>query len=191
LLAAALGGLPVSAQSHSWGGIHAPVLDGFLHLVTSPYFILPITGLALLSSRDGRSGLLQAQLLLAAGVATGAAVTFAGITWSGVVPANRLLIILAGLLVVTEFPLPRVARLVLVLSGGALCGHELLATEAPAGMAFRFSIGAVLGAMLLHGVVAGLALLSSTPWSRIAVRIAGSWIAAIGLMYAGFLMMRV
>jgi len=49
----------------------------------------------------------------------------------------------------------------------------------------------VLGAMVLQGGTGGLTLLSSAPWSRIAVRIAGSWIAAIGIIYAGFLLMQV
>jgi hypothetical protein len=77
-----------------------------------------------------------------------------------------------------------------VMLAGALTGHELMVSEPLAGSAFWFCLGAVLGAMVLQGGVGGLTLLSSAPWTRVAVRVAGSWIAAIGIIYAGFLFMQ-
>jgi hypothetical protein len=82
------------------------------------------------------------------------------------------------------------AVLTMVLLGGALTGHELLGSEPPAGNPLWFCSGVVLGAMVLQGGVGGLTLLARAPWGTVAVRIAGSWIAAIGIIYAGFLFMQ-
>jgi len=182
--------LPALACAHGWGGKNTPLYDGILHVLLNPSFILPIAGVALLASRGGREQLALAQLLLAIGVALGAAIIFIGLNWSAIAVANRLFIVAAGLLVVLDAPLPQPAVLTMVLLGGALTGHELLGSEPPAGNPLWFCSGAVLGAMVLQGGVGGLTLLARAPWGTVAVRIAGSWIAAIGIIYAGFLFMQ-
>lgn len=185
--AVALWLLPALACAHGWGGTNTPLYDGLLHLLLNPAFDLPVAGVALLASRGGRDGLALAQLVLAAGVIAGAAVVGAGYVWGGAVLVSRLLIIVAGLLVAAAVPLSRVAINAIVLLCGFLTGHELLSSEPPAGNPYWFSLGAVLGAMVLQGAVGALTLVMRAPWTVIAIRIAGSWIAAIGIIYAGFL----
>jgi hypothetical protein len=187
--AAALGLLPPVAFAHGWGGTNTPLYDGILHVLLNPAFILPIAGIALLAGRGGRDRLAQAQLVLALGVAAGAFLAVLGPGWSAVALANRLFIVVAGLLVVLDVAWPPAVVLGLVLLGGALTGHELLVSEPPAGNPLRFCAGAMLGAMVLQGGVGGLTLLVRARWAGIAVRVAGSWIAAIGIIYAGFLLL--
>jgi len=181
--------LPVTVCAHGWGGTNTPVYNGILHVLLNPSFILPIAGVALLASLGGREQLVLAQAGLAGGVAAGAAAVLAGLSWSGVVVANRLLIVAAGLLVALNTVLPRPVVLAVAMMGGALTGHELLVSEPPGDSPLWFSLGAVLGAMVLQGGVGALTLLAHAPWTRVAVRIAGSWIAAVGIIYAGFLLL--
>jgi urease accessory protein len=186
-LAAAGALLPLTAQAHGWNGGHSPVFSGFMHVITNPAFILPLAALALLASRGGRRWLLLCQWLIGAGVALGAGAAGAGYAWHGVVIANRVFIILAGLPVAAALPVPGAVVPGIVLVGAMLTGHELLITDPPAGHALLFGCGAVLGAMALHGAVGVATLLSDAAWTRVAVRVAGSWITAIGVIYAGLL----
>lgn len=187
--AAASGLLPAVALAHGWGGRNTPLYDGLLHVLLNPAFILPVAGMALLAGRGGRERLARAQPALALGVAAGALLAVIGPGWPAVVLANRLFIVVAGLLVVLDAAWPQPFVLGVVLLGGALTGHELLVSEPPAGDTLRFCLGAMLGAMVLQGGVGGLTLLAQQAWARVAVRVAGSWIAAIGIIYAGFLLM--
>lgn len=186
--AVALYWVPAVTLAHGWGGRNTPLYDGMLHMLLNPAYILPLAGMALLASRGGREWLAQAQLLLATGVAAGAALGSFGLNWSGAVFASRLYIVAAGLLVALAVHLPRQLVLAGVLLGGILAGHELLVSEPPAGNPLWFCLGAMLGAMVLQGGVGGLAMAARAPWALIAVRIAGSWIAATGIIFAGFLL---
>ncbi len=179
--------LPLAAQAHGWGGGHSPVYSGFMHIITNPAYLLPLAAIALLASRGGRRRVLLSQFLVAAGVVLGTGAGLAGFVWHGVIIANRLFLILAGLLVAAALPVPRMVLPGIALGGALLSGHELLVTDPPAGHAVLFYSGAVLGAMAAHGAVGAVTLLSDAPWTRVAVRIAGSWIAAIGVIYAGLL----
>jgi urease accessory protein len=181
--------LPGGVCAHGWGGTNTPLYDGILHVLLNPSFILPVAGAALLASQGGRELLALAQVALAGGVAAGSAVTFIGLSWSGVAVANRLFIVAAGLLVALDARLPRPVVLAVVMLGGGLTGHELLVSEPPAASPVWFCLGAVLGAMVLQGGVGALTLPVNAPWAKVAVRITGSWIAAVGIIYAGFLLM--
>lgn len=187
--AALLFWVPAVTYAHGWGGKTTPLYDGLLHMLLNPACILPVAGLALLASRGGREWLAQAQLALAGGVGAGAVISGVGLSWSGVVFANRLYIVAVGLLVALAVVLPRQLVLAGVLLGGILAGHELLVSDPPAGNPYWFCLGAMLGAMVLQGGIGGLALAARTPWAQVAVRIAGSWIAAIGIIFAGFLLL--
>jgi hypothetical protein len=57
---------------------------------------------------------------------------------------------------------------------------------APDTTVYLFVLGvAAVGGLVTALVSAAIIDLSATAWSRVAVRIAGSWIAAIGLMMIG------
>jgi hypothetical protein len=47
-------------------------------------------------------------------------------------------------------------------------------------------LGTVGTLFVLVSLVAGFVVSMSRPWTRIAVRVAGSWIVAMGLLYAGW-----
>ena len=50
------------------------------------------------------------------------------------------------------------------------------------------AIGIAVGIFVLVSLLAGQAASAHLPWMRVAVRVAGSWIAAIGLLMLGWAM---
>jgi hypothetical protein len=155
--------LPAVARAHGWGRTNTLLYDGSLHVLLNPAFILPIAGIATLASLGGRERLAQVQLALALGVAAGACLAVLGPGWSAVALANRLFIVVAGLLVVLDAAWLRMAVLVLVLLGDALTGHELLVSEPADGNPLWFCTGAMPDAMVLQGGIGGLTLLARPP----------------------------
>ena len=111
----------------------------------------------------------------------------------------------SGLSVATSFPIPALSFLII---GGLLAADLSLPSRAitclviALGLVHGFLNGAVLregaGPLGLIGIMSMLfvfvALASALvvslkrPWARIAVRVAGSWIAAIGLLMFGWAM---
>jgi urease accessory protein len=166
-----------------------PFYDGLTHLFVTPEDLLPVIALALLAGLRGPR--------------FGRAVLFA-------LPVAWLAGSTAGLLLTPQITLP-VAETIVTIALGAL-----LAADCPLSLTFAVSLAILLG--LLHGVlngselpktsssgqlvVAGVAValfvvvsLLAGPaasvrelWVGVAVRVAGSWIVAIGLLMLGWAM---
>ena len=166
-----------------------PFYDGLTHLFVTPEDLLPVIALALLAGLRGPR--------------FGRAVLFA-------LPVAWLAGSTAGLLLTPQITLP-VAETIVTIALGAL-----LAADCPLSLTFAVSLTILLG--LLHGVlngselpktsssgqlvVAGVAValfvvvsLLAGPaasvrelWVGVAVRVAGSWIVAIGLLMLGWAM---
>ena len=96
-------------------------------------------------------------------------------------------LLLCGALVATDVRLPLPGTLALAAAIGLLHGLENGAAMPPP---VRTGVLALVGIVTaIFGVCAlGAALVVSlrAPWMRIAVRVAGSWIAAIGLLLLGW-----
>jgi len=175
---------PSDAAAHLVTTGMGPVYDGIGHLLLTPEDLVPVLALALFAGLRGAAQGRRAMFLLP-------------VAWL----AGGLL----GLRVeaAPPFPVPAVSFLVL----GALVAADL---RMPAtgvavlavvlGLVHGVLNGAVLrqgaGAMGLLGIMAALfvlvALASASvvslerPWARIAVRVAGSWVAASGFLLLGW-----
>jgi len=162
-----------------------PFYDGILHLFVTPEDLLPVIALSLFAGLRGP--------------AFGRAVLFA-------LPGSWLVGTVLGRILGPQAALPVVAAAVTIALGG------LAAADAP--LPWRWATALAIGLGLLHGawngaelaraagissalgaacaifvVVAVLSALVSSlraPWSRIAVRVAGSWIAAAALFMLGW-----
>ena len=184
-LAALLGG-PSPACAHLVSTGMGPVYDGIGHLLLTPEDLVPVLALALYAGLRGVASGRRALFLLPAAWFAGG---------------------LGGLLVngVPPFPVPVVSFLLL----GALIAADLRAGDgAVPTLAIGLGVthGALNGAALkggagtlgLVGIAAMIfvfvALASSLvvslerPWARIAVRVAGSWICASGLLMLGWML---
>jgi hydrogenase/urease accessory protein HupE len=174
------------AQAHLMTTGLGPFYDGLTHLLVSPEYLLPMIALALLAGlhgpRFGRAVLFAlpaawlagsvAGLLVAPHVTMPVATAAVTIVVGGMVAAGRPL----PLALVTGF-----AIVVGVLAGG-LNGIELVTT----GASPLAAAGGAAALFVLVSLVTGQVASVRAAWARIAVQVAGSWIAAIGLFMLGW-----
>jgi len=163
-----------------------PFYDGLLHFLESPQDLLPVVALALFAGlRGAQQGRLVLFLLPAAWLAGG----FAGLSLPlrvGPAVATASLL-LCGLLVATDARLPSTATAALAVIVGLVHGIEnggAMAQMMTAGIPGL--TGIVAATFVVSALAAALVVSLRVSWARIAVRVAGSWIAAIGLLLVGW-----
>ena len=162
-----------------------PVYDGIGHLLLTPEDLVPIVALALYAGlRGARAGRLALFALPVAWIAGGLLGLRAGAATSAPVPA--LSFVLLGLLVAADLRLPDGAVAVLAgllgLVHGFLNGPALAGTGP--GALGLLGIAAV--AFVVVALASALVVSLKAPAARIAVRVAGSWVAAVGLLLLGW-----
>jgi urease accessory protein len=158
-----------------------------LHPVTALEHALPIFALGLLA---GQQGARAARWLLAVfpfALLLGAALAIVAPALPWVPLLNRASFALLGALVAGAWRLPLPAMTGLAALFGLSHGYENGSALTPEAAAYLFVPGtALIGFMAAAVVSAGtLALTARAQWLRIAVRVAGSWIAAIGILMIG------
>lgn len=187
LVIAALLLAPSVAQAHLVTSGLGPFYDGAMHLALSPDDLLGLFAAALLAGLCGpRAGRWTLAILPASWLVG----TAAGLLVPGV-PALPVLSILSfaalGLLVALDVKLP--AWGVSTLGGlfglvhGLLNGAALY--EANAGMLNVLGIVTMVFILLL--LVSAAVVSLRTAWTRVAVRVAGSWVVAVGMLMFGWL----
>lgn len=182
----ALALLPAAAQAHLTDTGLGPIYDGIAHLLLSFDDLLPVVALALLAGLNGpgagRRVLLALPLAwLAGGVAAtvvGSAAPPAGIT--------SLSLLLLGLLTAASVRLAPALATGLAMALGLLHGWLNGAAIAAAGREASGLIGIAGAIFVVAALAAALVVSLEAPWTRIAVRAAGSWIAAVGLLMFGW-----
>ena len=176
-----------SAQAHLMNTGFGPFYDGLTHLFVTPEDLLPVIALGLLAGlrgpRFGRAVLFALPFAWLVGSAVGLL-----LTPQVMLPvAETILTITLGALLAADCPLPIAAvgslAVLLGLLHGSLNGTELPKTNA-SGQITAAGVAAALFVVvsLLAGQTASVRVL----WARIAVRVAGSWIAATGLLLLGW-----
>jgi urease accessory protein len=178
---------PGRADAHLVNSGLGPFYDGLAHLFVTPEDLLVTLALALLAGLRGRSfGRVVLFVLPAAWLAG----TFAGRSGalSGGFPALSAGLVALGMLVAVDrrLPLPFVAGSALIC--GLLNGCFNGAAVAGAGLVGLAAVGIGCAVFVVVAIVAGQVAALRAPWTRIAVRVAGSWIAAIGLLMFGWAM---
>jgi urease accessory protein len=176
-----------SAPAHLVNTGFGPFDDGLTHLFVTPEDLLPVAALALLAGlrgpRFGRAVLFALPVAWLAGSAL-------GLLLAPPIPlplAETILTIALGVLLATEsrLPLATVAGLAILLGllHGLLNGSELPKASSSSQIAVA-GVGAAL--FVVVSLLAGQASAVRVPWGRIGVRVAGSWIVAIGLLMLGW-----
>ncbi len=174
------------AHAHLVNTGFGPFYDGLLHPFVTVEDLLPVIALALLGGLRGpRHGRVVLLALPAAWLLGG----LGGLMLPSplVLPAATAVATIAlGALVAFDRPLPLAPVVVLALAlgllGGALNGAEL--AGAPSGVAVVLGIAVAI--FVLVSLLAGEAASVRALWARIAFRVAGSWIAAVGLLMLGW-----
>jgi urease accessory protein len=178
---------PQPAEAHLTSTGMGPVYDGLLHFLQSPEDVVPVLALALFAGLRGADHGRRALFVLPAawlvGGLTGLASRSSG-NWNCILPVISFLLL--GGLVAADAKLSLLATTVIAaLFGvghgylnGAGIGQPAVGALALLGLAFMvFVLVAVCAAS-----VVGL----RWPWTRIAVRVVGSWIVASGLLMLGW-----
>lgn len=168
--------LPVPAHAHLINSGLGPFYNGTLHLLLSPGHLLAVLAVGLLAGQSGKASARGSYRI--AGRALG---TVADLGW----PQVPLLTLL-GVLVAAGVRLSAVCLVSPAAVTGLIHGIESASALAASGsLAVAGTAAAVLIPTLL---TAALAVSLRVAWTRIALRVSGSWIAAVGMLMQGGLL---
>ncbi len=176
---------PAPGQAHLIETGLGPVYDGITHFALTPEDLIPALALALLTGLRGKDHARGAIVALPlAWVLGGIAGTFAGATVPAS-PAWAPLLVLGGL-VAADLRLPAGATTAIAVLLGLLLGYVNGSAMAEAGPGVRGVLG-IAGAVFVTTTLAAACVAAwQAGWMRIAWRVAGSWIAASGLLLLGW-----
>ncbi len=176
--------IPSRAAAHLTTTGMGPVYDGMAHLLQSPEDIIPVIAIALYAGLRGAVAGRRAMFLLPlawcigglAGSAVPGAVSFP-------IPAISFLIL--GGLVAADLHMPASAVTGLVILLGLVHGflNGGMLQEGPGTLGL---IGIMVVLFVLVTLASALVVSLKKHWERIAVRVAGSWIASSGLLLLGW-----
>ncbi len=187
LLAAGAWVPAASAGAHSLGKRLGDFYGGLLHPVATLEHALPIAALALLAGQQGpRAG----RVLLAvfpAAILAGLLGHLAHPDLPGSDALNLASFVLLGILVAGAWPVPTPVLVLLAtvfgLSHGFTHGAEVTGETSIA--LFTSGVGIGAAALVLVGAAVAIALGDRADWTRVGIRVAGSWVAAIGILLWG------
>jgi urease accessory protein len=158
---------------------------GMLHPVTAVDAVLPILALSLLAGQQKRENSIRVLVAFPASLLVGALLALfrsspAALGWVQLAFAAVL-----GGLVALSRPLPKYLLMALGIALGIAVGWSNAGELTGDISRFRFVSGLIVVGILLITYGVGLVRRLTVPWSQIAVRVVGSWIAAIGILVLG------
>lgn len=184
MLASALMSGPACAHLNATG--MGPIYDGLMHFLASPEDCVPVLALALLAGLRGAAYGRRAMFTLPVAWLLGSlAGLSAAVASVGMLGASLWFLLLGGLVVVdAKLSLSSMTGLcaLLGLVHGYLNGSGMGVTA----HAVVTSLGLAAAAFVLVVLVAAFVARLRAQWSRVAVRVGGSWIAASGLLMLGW-----
>ncbi len=182
----ALLGASSVAEAHLVTTGLGPVYDGISHLFVSFDDLLPVVAMALLAGLNGAAAGRRTLFVLPAAWLLGGFLGFtlrAPLAPAGATAASLLVL---GILLALDRTLPGLAVAALAAALGLVHGFWNGASLAAAGREASGLLGIAAAVFVLVALLAALAAALERPAARIAVRVAGSWIAAIGLLALGW-----
>jgi hypothetical protein len=154
-------------------------------------YLLPVLAAALLSAREPQS-IRYGIAYIVAGLLAGMITAYATTGIIIVALLAQIYLSLLGLMVLLDLhPPARIVNLFRFLAGG-LVGLQF--GISPIGSPLSepaLTLGFLLSAVSLYTVAGFFSMRSRADWQRIAIRIAGSWIVAIAVIYIAYLIKRI
>ncbi len=179
-----LGAIPAEAHLNTTG--MGPLYDGLMHFLMSPDDIIPVLALAFLAGLRGASHGRRALFTIPTAWLVG------GLTGLSASAANphpfvaAAWFLLLGILLAADarisVPVTTAIASLLGLYHGYLNGTGM-GTSTDAAVAL---LGLVFAVFVLVALAAAFVIRLQAQWARIGVRVAGSWIAATGLLMLGW-----
>lgn len=178
--------VPGRAEAHLVTTGLGPVYDGISHVLMSPDDLVPILAMSFLAGLNGpRAGRVTLFSLTVAWLAAGAAGFLFGRTVLPVAVTSASFLILGGLTATDRRLSPAVVT-GLAVAVGLLHGWMNGASIAESGRSALGLVGIGATVFVCVSLVSALVIVLRAAWLRIAVRVAGSWVAAIGLLMIGW-----
>jgi len=186
LVAIAAAACPAPAHAHLNSTGMGPIYDGLVHFVMSPEDLVPPLALALFvglrGARYGREALFALPGAWLLGGLLGLKVS----AMTGNAILSAIWFLLLGGLLAANAKLPLRATTALAALVGLYHGCVNGSGMGPAVSSAVALVGLVLAVFVLVALAAAFVVWLRAEWVRIAVRMAGSWIAACGLLLLGW-----
>jgi hypothetical protein len=178
--------VPAVAHAHLTDTGLGPIYDGIAHLLLSFDDLLPVLALALLAGLNGAAAGRRVLFVLPlAWLCGGIAATVFAVAAPPTNVAAVSLLALGALTAASARLSPAMVTLLAVLLGGAH-GWFNGAALAVVGRDAAGLVGISGTIFVLVALASALVLSLRAPWTRVAVRVAGSWVAAVGLLMLGW-----
>jgi urease accessory protein len=175
-----------TASAHLVSTGLGPVYDGIWHFALTPEQFLPMAALALLAGLRGPSHARRVLFFLPPAWLVGSLAGFA--LPPAVSPlAEALALLVAGVLLASDAKFPPSATVGLSLVLGLVLGAVYRVPEdADTPALLSTGVGACVCVFALSALLSSVSLPMRAPAAKIAVRVGGSWMAALGLLLVGW-----
>jgi urease accessory protein len=177
---------PSRAAAHLVTTGMGPVYDGIGHLLSTPEDLVPVLALALYAGLRGAVTGRRAMFLLPLAWFIGGLVG-AAMNIVTTLPISAISFVILGGLVAADLCMPAAAVTGLAIALGLIHGF-LNGVALKDGSGTLGLIGIMTLLFVLVTITSAFVVSLGKPWTRIAVRVAGSWIAATGLLMFGWAM---
>lgn len=177
---------PAAAEAHLVNTGLGPFYDGVSHFGLTPEDLLPALALALLAGQRGAHAGRAVLFVLSAAWLLGGLAGLAAPTVESATALTTVSFLLLGGLVAAEAPLRPSVTAGLAVVVGLLHGYLNGAAMSQAKLGALGLAGIVSTLFVVVALAAAAVVAIRVPWGRIAVRVAGSWIAAVGLLLLGW-----
>ena len=175
---------PADAHLNATG--MGPIYDGLAHVLMSPEDLVPVLALALLAGLRGAVYGRRALLTLPAMWLLGCLLGLTASATNGSAVLSSFSFLLLGGLVAADARLSLRVTTALAALLGLVHGYLNGTGMGLSGSAIAAALGLVSAVFVLIALGSAAVVRLRAHWTRIAVRVAGSWIAASGLLILGW-----
>lgn len=177
------------AQAHLVATGMGPLYDGITHFALSPEEILPVVAVALFAGLRGPDHARRAAVALAAGWFVGGLGGLLGLSLPAAAPqvASAAFLFAAGGALAANAAIPPWVCAAVAAAYGALAGLSDFGNGSGAPLAMLSLVGVCAAVAAGFVLVASLTLPLRRDWLVIAARVAGSWLLALGVLLAGWI----
>jgi urease accessory protein len=180
---------PSPARAHLIETGLGPVYDGITHFALTAEDLMPVLALAVLAGLRGKDHARRVMFVMPLAWLLAAIIA----VWAGVAMPSFLAfapLLAVGVLVAADLPLPLAMTTAIAAAVGAFLGYVNGTAMAQAGPGLRGVAGSVGALFVITTLGAAAATAWQSGWLRIAWRVAGSWVAASGILLLGWSLRR-
>jgi hypothetical protein len=182
-----------AAQAHLVATGMGPLYDGISHFALSPEEILPVVAFALFAGLRGPAHARRTAVALAAGWFVGGWGGALGLSLPAAAPqvASAVFLFAAGGALAANAKVPPWVCAAVAAVYGALAGTSDFGNGSGGLLAMLNLVGVCAAVAAGFVLVASLTLPLRRDWLVIAARVAGSWLLALGVLLAGWIVRQV